>query len=338
MLITRRRFFKSGSLAVAATALGKLRFGAAEYRPPAGQMPMRVLGKTGVRVSALSLGCGSGAITDFPSDEMAAQFVQHCLDGGINYIDTAALYGRKDDPRNSERRLGKALGKRRSDVYLNTKTLLRKADDAMRDIETSLKFLQTDFLDAVQIHWIQDKKDDLAAFGARDGIYTLLQKLRDQKVVRYIGVTTHSWIEGLVRIVDMYEFDTVLMPLNAVRSRGDYESVVLPKLLDKRIGVVAMKVLGGMAVTNQITVDSLPAKLVGPEQGRSPAPLLIRYAMSLPIATAEVGIGDYKQLSEDLTIAYNFKPLSAVERRQLGVALTGSDRLLAYNKSDYRWA
>ena len=332
MGLTRRHFIAAGATVPVLTGAGE------NFHPPTGVMPTRILGKTGVRVGALALGCGCGAITNYPTDEMAAEFVNRCLDAGINYIDTAPIYGRPDDPRNSERRLGKALGKRRSQVYLNTKTLLRKSDEAMRDIETSLKLLQTDRLDGIQIHWIQDGKDDLAALGAPDGVYTLLRKLRDQKVIRFIGVTTHSWVEGLARVVDMYDFDTVLMPLNAVKSRGDYEGVVLPKLLEKKIGIVAMKVLGGMAVGNRISVESVPAKLVGTEKGKSPAQMLLRYALSLPLHTAEVGIGDYKQLTENLTVAYNFKPLSMQERTQLTASVQDSSRLLAYMQPGYTHA
>jgi len=311
---------------------------AEEFSPPTGKMPMRTLGKTGVRVSALSLGCGCGAIADFPYDEMSAQFIHHCLDAGMNYIDTAPLYDRRDDPRNSERRLGLALAKRRSQVYLATKTLKRDADEAMRDIETSLKLLQTDHLDAMQIHWIQDKKDDLASFGGPGGIYTLLRKLRDQKVIRFIGVTTHSWVDGLARVVDMYDFDTVLMPLNAVKSWGDYEGAILPKLIEKKIGIIAMKVLGGMAVSNHIAVESLPAKLVGAEKGKASVSSLLRYAMSLPIHTAEIGIGDYKQLTENLNVAYNFKPLSKAERSELAASLRDGGQLLAYTQPGYSHA
>ena len=327
--LTRRSFLAVG------TAAPMLAQAAEEYRRPAGTMPTRILGKTGVRVSAISLGCGSGAITDYPSDEMAAQFIHQCLDAGINYIDTAALYGRKDDDRNSERRLGKALAGRRSQVYLNTKTLKRKSDEAMRDIETSLKLLQTDRLDGIQIHWIQEGKDDLAALGAGDGVYTLLRKLRDQKVIRFIGVTTHNWVDGLSRIVDMYDFDTVLMPLNAVKSRGDYEGTVLPKLLDKKIGVLAMKVLGGMGMNNRIAVESAPAKLVGTEVGKTSASTLLRYALSLPIHSAEIGIGDYRQLTEDLNLVYNFKPMSESERKTLAYSLRGSATLMAYTQPGY---
>ena len=96
-----------------------------------------------------------------------------------------------------------------------------------------------------------------------------------------------------------------------------------------------MKVLGGMAAGNHIAVESLPARLVGSDKGKAPSSMLLRYAMSLPIHTAEVGIGDYRQLAEDLTIAYNFKPLSDAERTQLAATLRDSDSLLAYTRPGY---
>jgi aryl-alcohol dehydrogenase-like predicted oxidoreductase len=328
--VTRRNLLRSFAGMAAIPHLIKA---AEEFTPPAGKMPTRVLGKTGVKVSILALG-GVGAVTDFPSDELAAKFIQDCIASGISYLDTAAAYGHDNDARSSERRYGKALGNRRQKIYLNTKTAKRQADDAMRDIETSLKLLQTDYLDAVQIHCAMPN-EDLAAWGKPDGVYTLLRKLKDQKTIRFIGVTSHVDANCLKQAVDMYEFDTILTTFSPTQERRPFEEVLLPRLQEKKMGIAAMKIMGGSREYNRVTTESLPAKLVGEGKGLTSPATLIRYALSLPIHTASNAIGDYNQLRTNLDICYKFKPMSEQERKDVFIAMKDSDRFLAYNKPGY---
>ena len=314
-------------------AISRLAKSAEQFKPPLGQMPTRVLGKTGVVVSLLALG-GAGAVTDFPSDDLAAKFIQDCVAAGISYLDTAANYGPDNDLRRSERRYGKALGKLRNKIYLNTTTLERKADAAMRSIETSLQLLQTDHLDSVQIHSVTPQ-DDVASWGKPDGVYTLLRKLKDQKVIRFIGVTGHTDANCLKQAVETYEFDTILTTFNPTRDRQPYEEVLLPKLQEENLGIVAMKIMGGARAYNRGTTEGLPGMLVGQGKGLTTAPTLLRYALSLPIHTATNGIDDYNQLGANLTVCYNFKPMTRQERKEVLLAMSDSDKFLAYNKPGY---
>jgi aryl-alcohol dehydrogenase-like predicted oxidoreductase len=309
---------------------------AEDFKPPAGKMPTRVLGETGVAVSILALG-GVGAVTDFPSDDLAAKFIQDCIAGGITYLDTAASYGHDNDPRNSERRYGKALGARRKRIYLATKTGKRKADDAMRDIETSLKLLQTDHLDAVQIHGVAPD-DDIASWGKPDGVYTLLRKLKNQKMIRFIGVTGHANAECLKQAVDTYDFDTVLTTFSPTQERRPFKEVLLPRMQEKHLGIAAMKIMGGARQYNRVTMDGLPGKLVGEGKGLSSPGTLIRYALSLPIHTATNGIGDYQQLSANLSACYHFKPMTGQEQEAVLTAMKDSDEFLTFNKPGYTHA
>jgi aryl-alcohol dehydrogenase-like predicted oxidoreductase len=331
--ISRRGFLKLSAAGASAAALAQWKAEAAAFKPPAGKMPTRVLGKTGVSVSVLALG-GQSALTDFPDDEMAAKFVNDCIDGGITYLDAAPMYGRKDDPRNSERRYGKAIAKRRKEVYLTTKTLERDADKAMRDIETSLKLLQTDHLECLQVHKIAPD-EDLARFGKPDGVYTLLRKLRDQKVIRFIGVTGHLGAACLKKAIEMYEFDTLLTTFNPTKQRQEYEELLLPVARKQNLGIIAMKVMGGTPQYNRKGTEGLPGVLVGDGPGKAPAAKLLRYALSLPVHVAVNGIYDHKQLKHNLEVCYNFQPMPDAERHALQVALHHSDVLLAYNKPDY---
>lgn len=334
--ISRRNFLKTSAAGGAAAALAQWNAEAAAFEPPTGKMQTRVLGKTGVTVSILALG-GQSALTDFPDDDLAVKFVNDCIDGGISYLDAAPLYGRKDDPRNSERRFGKVLAKRRSDVYLNTKTLMRSADEAMRDIETGMKLLQTDHLDCIQVHRITPE-DDLAALGKRDGIYTLLQKLRDQKVIRFIGVTGHSGAACLKQAIEMYEFDTLLTTFNPTKQRREYEEVLLPVAKEQNLGIIAMKIMGGTPQYNRIGIEGLPGVLVGEGPGKAAPDKLLRYALSLPVHAAVNGIYDYRQLKHNLEVCYHFQPLEGPARSALQFALHDSDVFLRYNKPGHAFA
>ncbi len=338
MQFNRRAFLKLGVAGATGAVLARLEAEAAEFKAPAGRMPTRVLGKTGVTVGIMALGGYSGVV-DFPTDDLAVKFVHDCIDSGMNYLDTAPVYQHSDDPRSSERRYGKALVKRRKEVFLNTKSMKRDPDEAMRDIETSLKLLQTDYLDSFQIHCIDPKQDDLNSFGKPHGIYTLIRKLKDQKVFRFIGITTHLDAAFLKQALEMYEFDTVLATFNPTKECKPYEELVLPVAQKQNLGVVAMKIMGGATRYDQTTLDGWPAKLVGVEgQGKAPADKLLRYALSLPIHTATNGVSSYAQLRQNLEVCYNFKPMQESDRRAMQVALRGSGVFLAYNKPGYAGA
>ncbi len=332
--ISRRDFLKAGAAGMAGAMLARIEAEAAAFKPPAGKMPTRVLGKTGVTVGVMALG-GYSAVVDFPSDDLAVKFVHDCMDSGINYLDTAPAYQHPDDPRSSERRFGKALVKRRKEVYLNTKSMKRNPDEAMRDIEESLKLLQTSYLDGFQIHCVDPKKDDIKSWGKPDGIYTLVRKLKDQKVFRFIGETTHLGAQCLKEALETYEFDTVLTTFNPTKERKEYEELVLPVARKQNLGIIAMKIMGGATKYNMTTMDGLPAKLVGTAEGKASADKLLRYALSLPVHTATSGVASYAQLKENLAVCYDFKPMSDQERNALQVALNDSDVWLAYNKPGY---
>ncbi|MEK7750896.1 MAG: aldo/keto reductase, partial [Acidobacteriota bacterium] len=167
MSISRREFLETAAVgAAAANAF-------AEVDAKTG-MPMRVLGRTGFKVSLLGFGGGSRFLM-YKEEDKAAQALHKALDLGVNYVDSAATYG----DGKSEELIGKFLGQRRKDVWLVTKVSRRKGDEAMRQIERSLKLLRTDHVNLLHIHSLLDEKD-LAAIEAKDGVLSVLHKLRDQ--------------------------------------------------------------------------------------------------------------------------------------------------------------
>src|ERR1700676_1821484 len=232
MSISRRKFIESAAIATIAA-------NAATPSP----IPMRTFGKTGARVSILAFGCGSRFLA-YKEEDQALAALNHALDAGINYIDTAASYG----DGLSEQRVGKVLQARgRKGLWLTTKVEPRNGDEAMRIIERSLKNLQVDYVDLLHMHSLSTPAD-LAAIEAKDGVLNLLYKLRDQKVARHIGITCHTDPAVLKTALERFDLDCTQMALNAARigmaaevkyddPGTSFESLALPVAQKKNMGI-----------------------------------------------------------------------------------------------------
>ncbi len=277
-------------------------------------IPRRVLGKTGVKVSALILG-GVVAMKEAPTARFhPAELANAALDAGINYFDTAPSYGNGQ----SERNYGEVLETRRNEVFLATKTGNRSYDGAMREVETSLKRLRTDRLDLLQIHGVK-AKEDFTKWEKYDGVLKALCKLRDEKVTRFIGVTGHESAESMRRAIELFDFDTVLTTFNPTTRRLPYQRLVLPLARKKKMGILAMKVMGGglgsLAVGNPIKNDDVWYHDAAPRQAE--ATMLIRYALGLPISAAVVGMGSLEHLRNNVSAVRDAQPLNKKERKVL---------------------
>jgi len=277
-------------------------------------MPTRVLGRTGQRVSILGLGCGSRLLM-YKDQEKGHAALHKALDLGITYVDTAYSYG--DGV--SETWVGGVMKTRRKGVFLVTKVERRDGDEALRIIEGSLKRLQTDHLDLIHVHGLMDD-DDLKAVEAKDGVLNTLYKLRDQKVTRFIGVTCHNDPHVLKAALEHNDFDCTQMALNAARvgptkSFSDpfnecFETIALPVARGKNVGITAMKVFG-------------QEKLVG----AAPEETLIRYAMSLPVAAAIIGMPKLEYIEQNVRVAKSFSPMPEDEMRNLSRDLAAKHKL-----------
>ena len=305
MNISRRQFIETAALGCATTLSGF----AGRSMGETAKMPVRVFGKTGEKVSILAFGAGSRYLM-YKEEEEALKVLTHALELGINYVDTAHSYGEKGE---SEQRVGKVLLNRRKEVFLATKIEARKADEAMRQIELSLQRLQTDHVDLLHIHSLLGP-DDLAAIEAPDGVLKTVYKARDQKMARFLGITSHTDPAVLKTALERHDFDCVQMALNAGLARmdfntpqkaipmpqGNFETLALPVANRKKMGVIAMKVFG-----QEILL------------GKAPVEKLVYYSMSLPVSTAVIGMPKPEYLEQNVALAYSFKPLSESERRQL---------------------
>jgi aryl-alcohol dehydrogenase-like predicted oxidoreductase len=185
--LSRREFLERSGLAVGAVAAMPALPPSLARDEAARAMPRRVLGRTGVRVSILAMGCGSRYLT-YPADQASA-VLEKAIASGINYLDTAVGYGDGE----SETRVGRVMATHRKGVFLATKvpTRSRTRDAALKEVEGSLKRLQTDHLDLLHLHSLGDERD-LATIEAGDGALKALYELRDQKVTRFIGMTSHT--------------------------------------------------------------------------------------------------------------------------------------------------
>src|ERR1039457_1525038 len=169
-------------------------------------MPTRNLGKTGYKVGIFSLG-GQASLEKPNNEAVAVPIIEKALDLGVNYVDTSSIYGGPE--RWSEQYVGKVMKHRRSDAFLATKTRERTRDASMRMIETSLKLLQTDHIDLWQLHDIGTMTDINEIF-AKGGAMEALIEARDQKIVRYLGITGHYRPDALMEAIHRYPFDTIL--------------------------------------------------------------------------------------------------------------------------------
>jgi len=279
-------------------------------------IPRRVLGKTGVKVSALILG-GVVAMKEAPTAKFhPAELANAALDAGINYFDTAPSYGNGQ----SERNYGEVLETRRNEVFLATKTGNRSYDGAMREVEASLKRLRTDRLDLLQIHGVK-AKEDFTKWEKSDGVLKALCKLRDEKVTRFIGVTGHESAESMRCAIELFDFDTVLTTFNPTTRRLPYQRLVLPLARKKKMGILAMKVMGGglgsLAIGNPIKNDDVWYHDAAPRQAE--AATLIRYVLGLPISAAVVGMGSLEHLRNNVSAVRDAQPLNKKERKVLEV-------------------
>ena len=305
----KRRDFLRTMAALTAVGLEGKTFAAEKQ-----SIPRRPLGKTGVEVTALALGGVIGMQLPPSKDHDPVAIAETALDLGIAYFDTAPSYNKGQ----SESNYGEVLARRRKEVFQTCKTGDRTYDGTMRSVEQSLKRLRTDHLDLLQIHGVSGK-EDLEAWGQPGGVYTALLKLREQKVTRFIGVTGHDSSEMLRQAIEMYEFDTLLTTLNPVSRRRPFREDLLSVANKKKMGVLAMKVMGGgngcLVTGNPFQKVLLPyhdqtAHQVEPHS-------LIRYTLGLPISAAVIGVASVEQLKANIRVVKETRPMEIVEQRQL---------------------
>ena len=301
MVLQRRKFLKVATGSVVGTGLGlqlPLDSQAAVHEIDLRdhEIPKRKLGQTGEMVTIIGLGGAHISMGPASKDEsMALQIVHRAIEHGINFFDNAHSYG---DGR-SEVLMGKALKGHREKIFLMSKSDKRNAKAAQAELDLSLKRLSTDYLDLWQFHNVTSVENTEQIF-FKDGAMEVALKAKESGKIRYIGVTGHRDPTAHLRAIELYDFDTVQMPLNVVdRHYLSFEKQVLGKLVEKDIGVLAMKSLAMGEIAKQ--------KVFKVEDA-------LRYVWSLPVSVLISGCDSPEVLDQNVASSKMFQPISVDER------------------------
>lgn len=260
-------------------------------------IPHRPLGRTGEKVSAIGIG---GYHIGRPDEDESIRIVRTALDSGINFLDNCWDYNNGT----SEIRMGRALRDGyRQKAFLMTKIDGRDKKTAGRQLDESLRRLQTDHLDLLQFHEVIRMNDPDRIFAPGGAIEAAVEAQKAGKL-RFIGFTGHKNPDIHLKMLQTaaahnFHFDTVQMPLNVMDAHyNSFQERVLPVLLKEEIGVLGMKPMGDSLILHSNTVSAVDC---------------LRYSLSLPTSVVITGCDSLKILQQALETARNFKPLNQNE-------------------------
>src|ERR1700733_14882367 len=258
-------------------------------------IPKRSFGKTNDQISALGL--GGHHLGDAEDETVAARIVHEAIDGGITFFDNCWEYNLGK----SENWMGRALKGRRDQIFLMTKVCThgRDASLGLEMLEQSLRRLQTDHLDLWQVHGMGFDNDP-ELFIRPGGAAEALRKAQQQGKVRFVGFTGHKDPAIHLKMLETgFPFDSVQMPLNAFDANfQSFEKQVLPELNRRGIAALGMKPFNGHG-------EPITKGVISPDEA-------LRYAMSLPVTTTITGMEKPYVLRQNVNIARNFTPMTAV--------------------------
>src|ERR1044071_7449369 len=276
------------------------------------EMPVRTLGRTGVRVSLIGLG-GWHLGFKYIDEELSIRIIRTAIDNGINFMDNCWDY----NDGASEKRMGKALKDGyRERVFLMTKIDGRTKQDAAKHLDESLQRMQVDHIDLVQHHEILRYEDPHRIFDD-NGANAALLEARDAGKIRFIGFTGHKDPRIHLYMLEVakqngFRFDAVQMPLNVMDAHfRSFEKLVLPELVKEEIGVLAMKTLANGTILESKTVNATEC---------------LQYAMNLPVSVVITGCESMDDLEQALNAARTFQPLS---QEQVSTVLAKTEQAAA---------
>ena len=312
---SRRKFIKSTLAASVTIAGSQIAFSKNNYPIAAGEissnqydskgLPTSVLGKTGVVIPKIAIGLGSRFL-NIKTLEEALEMCNYALDNGLYYWDTAHDYVNNSTGAISEERLGHIVKNRRNEIFLSTKISARDPEKAKREIEESLKRLQTDHLDMMKLHAVASP-EDVSAICKKGGVLDLFSKMKEEKVTRFIGFSGHGDAQALKEMVDTGRFDSMLFAMNHYdANKENRQGIVIPAAKAKGMGIMLMK-----TVRPKETIPGLDASE------------LVRFALSLegPSGIA-VGMDSKKVVDSNLNLLRNFKPMNADEKLKYAMMLS----------------
>src|SRR3982751_1148867 len=268
------------------------------------EMPYRILGHTGERVSALGIGGSHVGQPKKLRESETIHIIRSAVDRGINFMDNSWDY----NDGQSELRMGKALRDGyRDKVFLMTKIDGRDKEEAARQLDESLRRLQTDHVDLLQHHEIIRYEDADRIFSDGGAMEAFFEAKRAGKL-RYIGFTGHKDPHIHLYMLEIaarhgFRFDTVQMPLNAMDAHyRSFEKLVLPELVKQKIGVLGMKSMGAGVILKSKTISPIEC---------------LHYALNLPTSVVITGIDSMEILDQAFEAVRTFQPMNDEQVRSL---------------------
>jgi aryl-alcohol dehydrogenase-like predicted oxidoreductase len=259
-------------------------------------VPKRTLGHTGYEATIIGLG-GEGVLRTYDHEKQAYELINHAIDLGINYFESARAYA------GSETYYGLALKERRKDLFLTSKSHTRDKKGALDHLRQTLANMKTDHLDLWQVHDVRTDEEIEEIFGPRGAIHAFMEA-KEKGLTRFIGVTGHHDPFVTERCIEMFDFDTVLIPVNpAERVYKSYLDHVIPAARKRGMGIIAMKVyFRGFASRLPWYTSMEP---------------FFRFALSQPVSLAVIGCDNLEQLNENMKFASAFEPMDEDEEQDL---------------------
>ena len=312
--LTRRDFVLAGAAGTASLLL-------CHEQPLAPQppMPVRPFGRTGHQVRLFSLG-GQATLEREGTLDASVAIINRAIDLGVNYIDTAAAYGRG----RSQTYIGEVMATRRNEVFLATKTHDRTRDGSLRLLDESLRLLQTDHLDLWQLHNVRTT-EQLDRIFRSDGAIQALTQARDEKIVRFLGITGHFDPAVLIDGISRFDFDAILLALNPADPHHlPFATELLPLANRKQMGVIAMKIPARGRMFRDGGVTSMRDAM--------------SWVLTHPVSTVIVGCDTVAQLEENVTIATEFEPLTSQHLdRVSGLTIDYADQAAFFKRDAAGW-
>jgi uncharacterized protein len=264
-------------------------------------MERMVLGRTGLEVYRLGLG---GIPIQRVSEEEAVETVRHAVERGVDFIDTSRVYS------TSERRIGLALKQAGKRVVVASKSMGKTAAKCRADLETSLQELDASYVDLYQCHAVGNDADYETVIGP-GGALEGLRQAKDEGLIGHIGITSHS-LDVLDRALDDGLFDTIMVCFSFLEPAA--RDKVIPKAVEKNIGVLAMKPFSGGVIDDPR--------------------LALNYTLAEPGVLVLVGVEHPQLFDENWRVFQNPQPLTEADGARIAALQRSYDKVFC-RRCDY---
>ena len=282
-------------------------------------MQKRPFGQTKEMISIIGFG---GILVTNTEQSEANKISRYAFDQGINYYDVAPAYG------NAEERLGPAIQDFRSNIFLACKTGKRSKVEALAELHQSLEKLKTDYFDLYQLH-AMSSDSDLEQVLSVGGAMEALIEARDKGIVRHLGFSAHS-VEVAVRLMDQFDFDSVLFPVNWVNYfEGDFGPQVVEKAQQKGVTRLALKGMAKRKWSEGEDRSAFSKCWYAPVRNEDEAKLALRFALSQPITSA-IPPGESALFDWALDVGREFIPVTKEEIETLKDLAIGQDPIFQH--------